>query len=231
MNFGELKTLGMASLPQASARSFGEANLALLINLGAVDIAAKSLCLPKYDTFSVIAEQQEYDLSSIVDRFLVLDKGGVWWSDGSSWRELYPKSIAWLNEQFPGWRSLGSGDPIYYYQIGNSIGFHPKPDTSLTDGFGIHFAQAPLTMSSDTEYPFGGTSLITRLLPLHRLIIQFLRVEGFRILSKEEKMIAEKTIYESELQEQIILLDRARDTAANEDSRMMGPRFSGSYRR
>ncbi len=53
---------------------------------------------------------------------------------------------------------LSGANPFRYSLDGDVITIHPKPDTTLDDGFKIYYWALSTDMSDDTHYPFTGST-------------------------------------------------------------------------
>src|SRR3990172_4144663 len=109
MTLDNLKILARAYVPGAKVNVISDSILELLLNAGAVEVAALTVCLKTNKKFDIEADKSEYNLSSVLGDFLVMDDPGVYWYNGSSWKQLHPKTIKWLDENRPNWRDQTSG--------------------------------------------------------------------------------------------------------------------------
>lgn len=175
MNLGNLRTMVRTYNPTAKKNAVSPSVLDLILNNGAKDVASKSICLPANTKFATVADKMEYDLSSILARFLIIDKPGVWYRESTTedYRRLRPVTIKWLDERQPNWRDRDSSDPYWYYQHGNALGLVPAPDATISEGIWVYFGQAPESMTESAHFPFGFDSEITRLQPLSEAVIAY----------------------------------------------------------
>lgn len=159
MNLENLRTLSRLSIPSAKTSRIKLANLDLIINEVVKDINARLHLLNQDEKFNVVADQYKYDLSEIVSRFSKIDNLGLYWNAGTAsstdWRRLKPVTVKYLDKNFPQWRDADSGDPIYYAEKGRYLYTYPTPSEALTDGFWLYFIENPISMSSDSDHPFG----------------------------------------------------------------------------
>ena len=179
MNLGNLKILSRLSIPGAKVSRIKNTNLEIIINVVVKDINARLMLLNQDEKFNVVADQYKYNLgdsSETVTRFSKVDNLGLYWNAGSAsstdWRRLYPKTVKWLDKNFPQWRDADSGDPLYYAKKGRYIYTYPTPDTALTNGFWLYFIEQTRTMAQSTHYPFGYTTEISEYSILTDVIIK-----------------------------------------------------------
>ena len=99
MTLSELRSLLRLYVPHALTSVITDIQLNLILNEGVNDIASRTLCLPADTKFNAVADQQDYDLSSVVSRFLVIDKEGLFWTNGTRYKQLLPKTMKWLDEK------------------------------------------------------------------------------------------------------------------------------------
>lgn len=229
LNFSELKTLSRLYVPQAKPNIVDDTVLSLILNEGALDVAFHSLCLKANTKFNAVADQYEYNLSSVVTKFLAIDKPGLWWNDGNQWKQLFPKTLKWLDENIPTWRDADSGSPRWYYQNGNTLGIHPAPAVSLSNGLWLYFAQAPSSMSEASHYPFHQQGLQTseqsHLAPLAHSIITYVEWKLHKVLNKDEESKMTREMYISEITTIMDEIERRPDIVASSDNRYSGPRI------
>lgn len=187
----ELETL-VRLAPEIDTTMISQANLWILLNKGAVDLALKGRALPKNEKVNVIANQAEYVLSGATsvltdNDFLEIDlkEGGVLFSDGTSWfgrqQGFEPKSREWLDLNRPGWRTEGSAATPLYWYLGTGtdhsnnfvVGLFNQPSTSRTDGLWLHWLGRGTTMTTGT-YPWtGSTTELIHLEPYEILLVYY----------------------------------------------------------
>lgn len=224
MTLSELRSLLRLYVPHALTSVITDIQLNLILNEGVNDIASRTLCLPADTKFNAVADQQDYDLSSVVSRFLVIDKEGLFWTNGTRYKQLLPKTMKWLDENRPNWRDEGSGEPLYYLKRGSTLKVIPEPDTSTSDGFWLYFGQGAVTMTNDTHYPFSGsTTEITRLSIFDEAIILYGQWKILRAMGKKDEALSGRQEYLAEVIDQMTMTGRQRDIASAKDTRLQGP--------
>jgi len=226
MNWGDIKTLARAEVPYAKTSVISDTVMELMLYKGVVDIARRTKCLPKNIKFNLTAETQEYLISAITSNFLLLDKPGIWWYDGTDYRQLDPVTKKWLDENIPNWRTEQSDDPQYYYQEQNTIGFYPKPDTSTTDGAWMYYFAKPAKPTTDNEYAFEGSTEIPALVILEDAMIEYFRWKVLKALSKDKEAVASRQEYFEEINDKRMLLKARPDISASTYTKLQG-RFIG----
>ena len=174
MTLAQLKQISRSKIPGCTTQAVSHALLTLILNNACDDIAAFTVCLPANKTFDVVADQEEYPLSSNIGDFLTMDKDGLWWYDGSQWMQVDARTREWLNKNRPTWRDLDSDDPQDYSVEGDTLLVSPPPNTDLTDGFKLYYGKTPTYMVGEGTFPFSGsTTELTHLRPYDPVIIKF----------------------------------------------------------
>ena len=216
MNFGNLKTMARAILPGAKVNRISNTILELILNEGSKNVAALTQALKTSSIFNVVADTSEYNLTVIDSKFLSITSEGLWWYNGTNWIQLKPRTIKWLDDNYSTWRDASSSDPEYYYQYGDLIGTYPTPDTSLSSGFKLYYAEQPPVMSTNAHYPFGGTTEIARLSILSDSILAYWKYKAISIISNDKEEIAlAKKDYLEDVADKIVIINKRFDISAD----------------
>lgn len=228
MNLGNLRTMARAQVPGAKKTRINNTTLDIILNNGKDDVATKSICLKANQKFAIAAISSgisEYNLSDIVNRFLVIDKAGLLYRSSitADYDRLDPKTIEWLDQNRPHWRDEDPGTPRYYYQNGNILGLVPAASDSVAQGGWLYFGQRPPDMTEGEHYPFGGASEISRLVPLQQAILAYARWQLRFILNKglDEYRMGERA-YKDEVAIRIAEIKRRPDISAHEGTKFGG---------
>lgn len=225
MNLGELRTLARAYVPLAKIRTVTNTTLDLILNQGAVDVAAESICLKANEKFNVVEDQTDYDLSSVVTRYLIVDRPGLWYRDSSSddYKRLYPKTEKWLDINRVGWRDEDPSEPVYYYIASNTLRLVPAGDGDVSDGLWLYFGQKPAFMTDAAHYPFGGTSEIESLSILSEPILYYWKWKARYIFNEgvDNYRLGENE-YKRELARKIKMIYRRPDLTADSKAKRQG---------
>lgn len=229
MNWGEIITHARAGTPYAKIEAASNTIVEALLYSGIIDVARHTKCLPENITFDVTADTYEYLLSANVPRFLLPDRDGLYWNNGTRWKQLIPKDRKWLDSNITNWRNLDSGDPYYYYIEGNKIGVHPTPDTTLSDGFWLYYFAKPAKQTDPNNYVFEGSSQIPNLEILDMAIIKYFRWHILSYLGKNDEYSRAENQYKKELAEKIMLLTERPDIAASPKTRLRGRRINQGF--
>lgn len=158
MTLNQFKTLARAFTPGSKANNVKNPVLELIINQGAKDVAAYAIALKTNKKFNITAEQKEYNLSSVIGDFLVPDKPGLWWYNGSQWRQLHAKTLEEFDNKFPTWRDEPSGDPLDYSIDADILTLRPTPGTTLANGLWLYYGRSSVNMTAAGHYPFSGST-------------------------------------------------------------------------
>jgi len=229
MNLGELMTMARTLVLEAKANVIGNTELQLILNDGAVEVASRSLCLKTNDKIPTVADQAEYDLTAQLDRYLVMDKPGVWYRNTTSeeYQRLIPRTMKYMDEHKPAWRDLDGDRPEEYIIHGDELILVPAPATAITEAIWIYYGQAPQTMTDEEEhYPFGFTTEIHRLKPLQQAILAYWRWRAAMALNKGIQIEdALEARFERELSKQVSLVDRRKDIVNSRQSKTKPKRW------
>lgn len=152
--------------------------LPVLLNsaVNAVNLLTKSYS--GYTDFNIEAKKRTYDLSLVCPLFLGRDNRGLFFKDDSDkWKDIIPKTEAWLAETHPDYLNASSVViPNYYFIGGDTLGFYPPPSTTNDLGARLYHLKKANPMTNADHYPFSGTTTeITALSPLDDAIIAFAR--------------------------------------------------------
>jgi len=222
MNLGSLKTLARAYVPTAKRSKISESSLELILNQGKNDLCAKLLCLPKDETFNVVADTRTYDLSSVLTRYIAPAPSGLWWYN-SEWTRLNPRTRKWWDIHKPDYLNSSSADPLDYIIENDNLIVEPPPATALTNGFKMFFYQKSPDMTDDSHFPFGEAVEISRLAILSESILLYWKWKAFKIIGKKEDVVAlASQEYKAEWQEKKLLLARRPDISKDKNARYQG---------
>ena len=229
MNFGELKELARAYVTQAKVSAISNSLLALILNEGALDVAWRTRAMKNRANYDVGANQQDYSFAEYVPDLLLIDYPGIYWNNGDQYEQLDPVTFKWLDENFPHWRDADAADPIYYAVRSNIVTYYPKPDTSLNDGFRVHYIRKPSTMSAEEDYPFhvkgSQDEEIVTLKPLSELVLLYWESRALKILGKPQESAAKFAEYLQQVQEKSIILGTRLDLNEGYLTKMKGPKI------
>lgn len=236
MTLTDFRTLIRAYVPGAKIKVITNTILTLLINKAVDDVNSFGMLLKDTKKFDVKSEQAEYDiLTEVTDDFLTMDRPGIWWNAGTAsspdWIQLNPVTEKWLDRFQSNWRDEGSSDPKYYVNKTGKITFHPKPKTSLTNGFWLYYVKASANMTLGTHFPFtGSTGELTFLRDMDDPIIDYVRWKLQRPLGKESIGVVTEKVYEDMRLEKLELVNRKVDISAHRDAKMRGPYIRSHHR-
>ena len=219
-----LRALTRAMIPSAKLQVVDNTTLDLILNEGVKDIAAYTICLKSNKKFNVTAGQSEYNLSTALANYLTVDKSGLWWYNGSIWRPVYPKTLKWLDDNKPNWRSLGNGSPLHYTIDADILTVSPTPETTLASGFWLYYGKTPIPMVAEGSYPFSGsTTEFTHLSIFDMAIIMYAKNKISPMLNKDEDANLSLQEYKREREEKKIQLYMRKDIAHSNEAGLQGP--------
>ena len=229
MTLDELNQCGRAVIPEAKKNVVTDELMRIMLNQGAAEIAARTCCLPANGKITTEASTSEYNLTSNLTRYLIMDKPGVWYRPSSSddYVQLKPRTYKWLDANRPGWRDADASDPTDYVIDGDKLVTYPAVEDAITDGLWVYYGQAPEPMTESGHYPFGHTAEIYRLKPLQLALISFWEWQATKVVNAgADAYMAKEQAYERMVAKQWTeILNRRRDLEASVAS---GARMAGN---
>lgn len=222
MKLTNIRALCRAMIPGCKTDVVSDTVLDLVINEGVKDIAAFTKCLTTNKKFNAVASQGNVDnpyiLSTVIGNYLVADKAGLWWNQGSvaspDYKKLNPRTIAWLDANRPNWRDLPAGTPQDYAIDNDNLIVVPAPVASLSNGFWLFHAKTPTAMTNVDAYPFSGTTVeYSHLSMFDFAIIYYVRWKVMPMLNKDyiDNYNLAQGLYNKERNEKYALLKRRPD--------------------
>lgn len=114
----QIRTEIRALLNEPSPSFFSNTEIDEWIDLAALDISTKTLCVEASGTVALVSGTLEYNEPSdcIKVYTCLLDKAGL--------LKIHPRQLAHINPDT-------SGTPLYYYHFANKLGFYPVPGASV----------------------------------------------------------------------------------------------------
>jgi len=221
MTLGEFRTLIRAMVPSANTGAVKNTILNTLINKGVkeVNAIAKGYCDEVY--FNIVASQDSYNIRDIESSYVLIGPSGLWMNKGSvaspDWDQLDACNRMFLDRNYPNWVNSGDGTPLRYIVEAGKIIVHPSPTSALTNGFWMpDFIKAPTVMSSDTDYPFTGTTdELSDLQPLDDAIVDYVRWHLKHSVGSDQKGLTTRKEFELELRRRIRMVGRRPDYKSN----------------
>jgi hypothetical protein len=232
MNLTNLKTMSRFVMREAKKNDISDTELELVLNEGALEVAAITCCLKTSQAFDATIDVSTYNLSSKLTRFLVPDDPGLWYRSSvtDNYVQLDAVSLQWLDENKTGWRDLDSGTPTHYSIDGDTLTVVPAPVATVSSGFLFYFGQKPAPMTDGTHYPFGGVTEISRFTPLHKCIIAYWEWQATKALNKgADNYKAKETAFYRGAELEWSLIQRRRDIASNDMARFGRKRVSSAF--
>ena len=224
MTLTQLRTMTRILSPGLKPNVITDAEIDIVINMAVDDIAAKTCCLKTNKKFNIVSSQAQYSLSSVIGDYLTMDKPGLWWYDGASWKQLNPETLKSLDNKKYNWRDDSSGSPEDYSIDGDILTIVPPPDTSGTDYLWLYYGKIPAQMMADAHYPFSGsTTEFTHLRIFDRAILKYVKSMLSPALNKLNEENLTWAEYLQEIDEKQKLFNRRADIVAGYDSRLTGP--------
>ena len=204
------------SIPTATAQVADDVDIIAVLNQGVIDVTSQSGCLKSNKKFDVVSGQSEYVLSSVIGDYLNVDKSGLWWNNGTDFREVYPRTLEALDQQIPNWRTLTDGDPRWYSIDGDIITIVQTPSTSLTQGFWLYYIKSPVAMANPTDNSFVGSGIaLPQLSIFDEAIIRYAVWKISPMLTKDTLLDITEQAYLKELARQINNYNNRRDLGSD----------------
>jgi hypothetical protein len=222
MTLLQLMNIARATIPGAKPNVIDDTTLILLLNNATTDIVVNTKCLPTNKKFNVVASQQTYSLTSAIGNFLLPDKSGLWWNNGTQFTQLYAKTLKWLDRNYGNWRSLDVGNPIYYTIDGDLITVVQTPNTSLASGFWLYYIAAPTFMASPGDFPFVGNAVEQpRLRVFDEAIMKYAKWKISPMINQDTQQDMTKLDYDAELLSKKKIFHERPDVVS--EAKMQGP--------
>jgi len=175
-----------------NVKDFPDTFLTTLLNNGGVDVTKEAKFFPDDNTFNVVADQKEYNITELSSKFLTMEKSGIYFNTGTVaapvWLQLWPVTRKYMDEHIRDWRNANSGSPQYYFKEGNTITFYPTPEDSLNGGFKAYFYKKPIAMSGTDDYLFEGTTEISDLIIFDDTVQKYLEWKVSKVLNKTKEI-------------------------------------------
>ena len=229
MNFGELKSLARAYVPQSKANAISVATMGQIINAGVADVALRGKCIRTYEDFDSLSGVSKYNLSANLTRFMALDEGGVWFDDGDGFKDLDPFTVSKMKNDFPNFQTDEDSAPLRYYVLGDDLYLHPGVETGASDKIRVHFIQRPMPMTDDAQYPFHAegsqTTEVERLEILSESVLLYVESRFLKILNEKQESILKNQEYLADVAAKIQMINGRPDVAADKKSKFQGPRI------
>ena len=228
MTLDQYRTIIRALVPGAKVSVVSNSILEQLINMGVDDVNAFGCVYCSDKKFDVEAEKQTYAIHTYIDDFLMPAKGGLWWNDGDSdnpdWKRLDGMTRESINSEYPRWLNDDSDSPLRYIIENDNLIIHPKPNTTLTNGFHMFHVKKAVWMTDGSHYPFTGSDVeIANYSILDDAIIDYVRWKLAEPLGKVQKGVIKKDDYIKNRNEKIDLLKTRLDISSTPGARMRGP--------
>ncbi len=229
MTLENFRKVAYAIIPGLKQKVADDIGLDLFINKGVVEVAAYSCCLKGNKKFAVVASQAEYSLSSVIGDYLVMDKPGLWFNQGTvatpNYKQLNSVTLKSLDNDRPSWRDLAAGIPQDYSIDGDILTLVPKPESALADGLWLYYGKNPPPMTAVGHYPFSGTTTeFDHLSIFDDAILMYVRARLSPTMNKlNDENLSLKEFY-AELDAKIKLFKKRPDVGANRNARLQGPR-------
>lgn len=174
--------------------------------------------------FNIVAEQQEYELSTIVPTYLGTAKEGLFFLNSSSkWKDIIPKTKAWISEMYPDFlNATSTAVPKWYYTEGDTLGFHPKPSTDQTEGGKLFHLKKSVNMSGNDDFPFSGDASkeITAFIPADDALIAYVRWKLSPAFGQVTDQDVREREYLNECRKAAKQIKRRRDLTHDSDYRL-----------
>lgn len=229
MILSNFKLLSRGYIPGAKAQIITDPVLTLILNNGVKDIAAYTACLKANKRFNITEDQAEYLLSTVIGDYLVTDKSGLWWNQGTeaipNWKKLNSRTLAWLDINRQNWRDLASGTPQDYSIDSDILTLVPKPNTTLANGLWLYYGKTSVPMTEEGHFPFVGSDVeLIHLSVFDDAILKYAEWKINPILNKDQTEDITEGQYKRAREEAFTIFKKRRDIAIDKDARFQGPR-------
>lgn len=137
-----------------ATKKITEAELLIILNNGALDIARLTKCVSGIRSMSAVQYQFKYTLNSNV--LFIDDEGGIWYWESTTGSELDRVTIDYWDENYFDWHAGTPNRAMEYVRRGKEIWLRPNPDiaayTTTLNG-AITSSASTMTLTSGTYFP------------------------------------------------------------------------------
>lgn len=162
--------------PELDANVISDTTLMSFLLVGDLEICTK-VRLINQEGFVIpaVTNQSKYNLTTNNPLFLDIDEavggGLVYFTTSGTYKRIYPKTKAWLDNNNSQWRTASPGIPRYYYRYGNSIIVYPTPNSTVS-----YFTMDQILLSN----PFNNLNImpfnqLPYLAPFHQSLVLYLQ--------------------------------------------------------
>lgn len=217
MNLGELITCLRTLSPKTTTDNLTDSQLIFFINEATKEVCFDCVINETEKAFNIVANQSEYSLTAIDDRLIAVNDSGVYWFNGTNYKQLDPKTRKYLDEKEITWRNRTAGTPQSYFIEGDIITIHPTPDTSISNGGKIAYIKRFLPMANNADCPFhtelSQSVQISKYDILSWSVVDKCLVYLNKVLDEKEVEIQKEQIYQANLAKRLRQLNTKRDLA------------------
>lgn len=131
-----------------------EAELLIILNNGALDIARLTKCILGIRSASTVQYQFKYALNSNV--LFIDDEGGVWYWESTTGSKLDRVTVDYWDANYTDWHGGTPNKSMEYIRRGMEIWLRPNPDTAAyttTLNGTITASASAMTLASGTYFP------------------------------------------------------------------------------
>jgi len=151
-------------------------------------------------SFAAIAGQNIYSLTTLNALFFDINEsyggGLVYYNTSGSYKRIYPKTKAWLDNNNSQWRTASTGTPRYYYRSNNSVVVYPTPNSAILNfNVDLVLLSNPFTQLSQVPY-----NALSYLAPFHYALVLYLQWRAKLKIGKDEEGMAAYKLYQAYLQ-------------------------------
>ena len=133
-----------------------------------------------------IQGQNQYNLTSLNPLFFDVNEsysGGLVYYTANQYKRIYPKTKAWLDNNYSQWRTAAQGTPRWYYRQNNYIVVYPTPDNTIIN-FNIDLVLLSNPFNSLNIMPY---NQLPYLAPFHYALCLYLQWRAKIKIGKEEE--------------------------------------------
>lgn len=182
--------------PELDQSTIPDATLMSWLLIGDQEICMKVRLINQQDVnINAVASQGSYDLTKTTPYFFDIDEsiggGLVYFNTSGTYKRIYPKTKAWLDNNNSQWRTASSGTPRYYYRYGQYINVYPTPDTTI-----VNFNVDLILLSN----PFNNLNImpynqLPYLAPFHYGLVLYLQWRAKIKIGKDDEADAAYKLY------------------------------------
>lgn len=174
--------------PELDANVIPDATLMSWLLIGDQEVCMRARLIYEEDVnITATAGQNTYSLTSLTPLFFDINEsiggGLVYFNTSGSYKRIYPKTKAWLDNNNSQWRTASTGTPRWYYRSGGSVVVYPTPDNTIAN-FNVDLVLLSNPFNNLNIMPY---NQLPYLAPFHYALVLYLMWRAKNKIGKQEE--------------------------------------------